>query len=344
MNHSKLFQIFKSHKGKVLYKWSSYINVYNNYFLKYQKNKISLLEIGVQNGGSLEVWAKYFTKAKYIIGCDIDKKCGGLKFTDKRIAIFVGDVNRPQTYNKIYNKSSSFDIIIDDGSHKSFDIIQSFLLYFPLLKHGGVYIIEDLHCSYWEEYDGGLYNPHSSISFFKNLLDIINYDHWGLNIERRKILQDLTQNMKIRFDEKTLAEIYSVEFFNSMCIFRKEKKSACSLGRAFISGEDELVTNGLIKNLKNSMPIFLQENNHFSNLNMSLSRSQKNLDLKSHELELKSHELELKSHELELKSHELELRKQELSHIYNSRGWKLIKILRLIFFSWKRLKFTKNSL
>jgi hypothetical protein len=62
-------------------------------FSVYRDQQIRLLEIGVQNGGPLEIWAKYFLKAEKIVGCDIDQNCGRLQFADPRIKIVIGDVN-----------------------------------------------------------------------------------------------------------------------------------------------------------------------------------------------------------------------------------------------------------
>ena len=71
----KLKQIFLNHSGKISDKWSLYINEWDNIFSPYRDQEIDLLEIGIQNGGSLEIWSKYFNKAKNLIGCDVDETC-----------------------------------------------------------------------------------------------------------------------------------------------------------------------------------------------------------------------------------------------------------------------------
>jgi hypothetical protein len=70
-----LKQIFLNHTEKMSDKWTLYINEWDRIFTPYRDLPINLFEIGIQNGGSLEIWAKYFTNAKSIIGCDIDEKC-----------------------------------------------------------------------------------------------------------------------------------------------------------------------------------------------------------------------------------------------------------------------------
>jgi hypothetical protein len=80
-----LRKIFLNHKGKICDKWDSYINNYEKELSFYREKPIILLEIGVQNCGSLEIWAKYFTKAKKIIGVDILKEIEDFNFNDARI-------------------------------------------------------------------------------------------------------------------------------------------------------------------------------------------------------------------------------------------------------------------
>ena len=126
MSKLSIEEIHKQNIGKVSDKWSSYLAVYDELFEKYRIEKLSLLEIGVQNGGSLETWKTFFENASVLIGCDIDKLCGNLRYDDSRVHVVVGDVNQSNTFDKIINISDSFDIVIDDGSHQTNDIIMSF--------------------------------------------------------------------------------------------------------------------------------------------------------------------------------------------------------------------------
>ncbi len=134
------------------------------------------------------------------------------------------------------------DIIIDDGSHLSEDIIKSFLYYFPKLEDNGIFIVEDLHCSYWQPFQGGLFAPYSSMTFFKYLADIINHEHW----ENTKAKTDLIKGFSAQYDfsletETLFSEIHSIEFSNSMCIIRKSPESENLLGKRIIAGKDEEV-------------------------------------------------------------------------------------------------------
>lgn len=239
-NHP-LATLFAEHTGKVSDKWTIYITEYERLFGPYADQPISLLEIGIQNGGSLEIWAKYFNTAEKLIGCDINPDCAQLQFDDERIALVVANANTDVAQQQIYNLSPVFDIIIDDGSHHSGDIVASFARYFPSLNEGGIFIAEDLHCSYWQDYQGGLYQPYSSIAFFKQLADIVNFEHWGVSKSRTEVLDIFNQQYGTQFDEVALAYIHSIEFINSICVIRKEKPKYNILGRRFVAGSQALV-------------------------------------------------------------------------------------------------------
>lgn len=241
-----LRQLYDEHQGKVSDKWSLYLAEYDRVLAPYRSCPINLLEIGVQNGGSLEIWAKYFGAAQHLIGCDVNSACAILKYADSRIAIVVGDANLSGTERVIAALAERFDIVIDDGSHKSGDIVNSFVRYFPRLKEGGVFIAEDLHCSYWEEFDGGLYHPYSSVSFFKQLADVVNQEHWGVNKRHSELLQRFAAEYGSEFSDEFLRTIHSVTFVNSLCIVHKAAPQANGLGRRFIAGEEALVSNEMV--------------------------------------------------------------------------------------------------
>ncbi|MFZ4216033.1 hypothetical protein ACOZB2_32335, partial [Pantoea endophytica] len=56
MNYLK--QLYQQHEGKSSDKWDIYLDVYDELFFDRRSNVSSFLEIGVQNGGSLEIWSK----------------------------------------------------------------------------------------------------------------------------------------------------------------------------------------------------------------------------------------------------------------------------------------------
>jgi len=218
---SLLKNLYQNHSGKVSDKWASYLDHYDKKLSSYQKLPIKLFEIGIMNGGSLEILSKYFVNAKLILGCDIDLKCKDLNYDKSNIKVVVGDVNDNNIKDEIV-KHSKFDIILDDGSHNSDDVVKTFCNYFKHLNEGGLFIIEDLHCSYWREHRGGLFYPISAINFFKKLVDIINHEHWGIEKEKNWILRGFSENYKLDINNLELDQIHSIEFINSLCFIKKK--------------------------------------------------------------------------------------------------------------------------
>jgi cephalosporin hydroxylase len=236
MNKLTLDQIHKEHDGNLCDKWQQYLWQYERLFASYRSKPITLLEIGVQNGGSLEVYSKCFTNAKHIIGIDINPSCLDIKYHDERIRLLIGDATHENSISQIKKIAPNIDIVIDDGSHTSRDIINTFIKLFPLVNNGGLYIIEDLHASYWSEYGGGLFNPYSSMSFFKQLTDVINYEHWGMSIKPSAAISEILQSHGLTFESKALWGINSIEFMNSLCAVHKQAPECNKLGLEKVSG------------------------------------------------------------------------------------------------------------
>lgn len=231
-----LIDLYHHHKGKASDKWSLYLDIYDVLFKEFINKPIALLEIGIQNGGSLEIWGQYFTQFENIVGCDIDENCKNLTYDNSRISVIVGDCNLESTQKQITEIVSAFDIIIDDGSHLSGDIIKSFSYFFPKLKEDGIYIIEDLHCSYWKPFEGGLFNALSSIAFFKRLADIINAEHWNIDNHISGLLEDFFIHYHCSINNENLAYIHSISFYNSVCVIRKKNPNKNLLNQRILAG------------------------------------------------------------------------------------------------------------
>lgn len=241
-----LADLYASHRGKVSDKWALYLGVYEELFRSYRGSRLRLLEIGIQNGGSLEIWGRYFRNATVLVGCDINVACTQLRYDDPRIHVVVGDANTDESERAIAAHSERFDLIIDDGSHRSSDIIRSFVRYFPKLEQGGIFVVEDLHCSYWQEFEGGLVDPWSSMSFLKRLADVINHEHWGTPYPRAEILRSFENRYGAALDEESLAQICAVEFYNSVCVIRKRAPCANELGPRVVVGTDAITATHLM--------------------------------------------------------------------------------------------------
>ena len=210
-----LHGIFIEHEGYASDKWEHYLPIYEAAFSKFtaRGQPIRLLEIGVQNGGSLQVWSKYLPEGSTIVGVDIDPACLRLPL-EANISIRIGDATDPVALDQMLG-NAAFDVIIDDGSHYSHHIIATFEDCFKRLGPGGVYIIEDLHHSYVDSRGGGFRRPNTSIEWLKGLVDTLNVDHFesdaaaALDSAGLQSMRDLG------------SQIAQIAFFDSVAIIEK---------------------------------------------------------------------------------------------------------------------------
>ena len=226
-------ELFFAHEGKLSDKWEHYLAIYDAELKGFVERgqPVRLLEIGVQNGGSLEIWARYLPAGSNIVGVDIDPDVASLVFGDN-IDIHILDAGNAADIRKVFGEDM-FDIIVDDGSHRSDDIIATFRNLFGNLSEGGVYIIEDLHASYWASHAGGFRLETSSLEYLKGLVDGLNADHFQGDS-----------------DAATLDELHAINrsvsgiaFYDSLAVIRKLPAPKSTAYRRVFSGAQADVRN-----------------------------------------------------------------------------------------------------
>lgn len=240
-----LYQLHQKHGGFVSDKWTGNLMHYERLLHDFRDRDVRLLEIGVQNGGSLQIWSKYFEKGRRFIGCDIDPRCGVLAYDDPRISVLVNDAGAPITRSQVMRICGQVDLIIDDGSHQSSDIIRAFLSFFPVLARDGLFIVEDMSCSFWQEFEGGLDRDTSSLAFFKEVANVINREHWQVEASIESRFERFIRAYSLDFDAEVLGAIQSVEILNSMVVIRKGTKAQTELGRRMVHGTEARITGAV---------------------------------------------------------------------------------------------------
>ena len=170
-----LFKYFENNQNRAIDKWLHYFEIYETYFSKYRGKEINILEIGLFQGGSIQLWQNYFGDKLNYYGIEIDPKCK--RYEENKVKIFIGSQSDPQFLAEVISQIPKLDIIIDDGGHTMNQQIVSFKSLFNHVKDDGIYLIEDLHTSYWKVYGGGYKRQGTFINFSKNLIDKINAHH-----------------------------------------------------------------------------------------------------------------------------------------------------------------------
>lgn len=202
----KLINHFKS-SPRYTIKWDNYFEIYDEIFKKYENKKITIVEIGIGDGGSLFMWRSFFKENARIIGIELNPSAK--KLEEYGFEIFIGDQSDKKFWEDFYSKIGKIDILLDDGGHKNLQQITSVYESINNINDDGMIIIEDTHSSYMS--DKGFNNP-SKNSF-------INYCNLLIeSIHRRNPM--INKNMNI-FSKK----IHSIQFFDSIVvlnIFKKE--------------------------------------------------------------------------------------------------------------------------
>jgi len=96
---------------------------------------------------------------------------------EDQISIRIGDQSDPKFLKQIIDEFGSPDVVLDDGSHMMSHISASFKFLYPRMSKSGVYMVEDLHTAYWDEFEGGLGRKGSFIEQANGLIDELNADH-----------------------------------------------------------------------------------------------------------------------------------------------------------------------
>lgn len=199
-----LQEYFENNKSNAIHKWIHYFEIYDSHFNKYRDKDPVILEIGVYQGGSLKMWKEYFGNGARIYGIDINPQCK--QFETDTIKVFIGSQEDKNFLTSVISQIPRPDIIIDDGGHTMNQQIITFKTLFEHIKNEGIYLCEDLHTSYWENYGGGLRNKNSFIEYSKNLIDSIHAWH---------------SKSKYFKKDKYTDSVYSLHYYDSILVIEK---------------------------------------------------------------------------------------------------------------------------
>ena len=211
---NKFGRIMKSAGADTLncMKLAHYLQEYQRLFSVFDGQSVNMLEIGVQHGGSYRLWKNYFGEDLLRwTGIDIDPRCLALNnnLSPSKALVYCGSQDDSSFVEDVAAKRGKFDIIVDDGSHRSEHIIGSFKSLAKHVKGGGLYIVEDVHACYWQGFRGesGSLN---ALSYFLGLAHSLNDQ--ALRHERRS--KDLSPEELIM----PPAPIRKIELLPSMII------------------------------------------------------------------------------------------------------------------------------
>ena len=132
-------------------KWSNYFNIYDAHFSRFRGTAVNVLEIGIGEGGSLQMWKWYFGSKSKIFGIDHQER---KLFKEARIETFKCDQENIEEMTEILVMLPKIDIIIDDGGHTMDQQLATFQVVYPFISDTGIYLCEDIHSSFLPEFGG----------------------------------------------------------------------------------------------------------------------------------------------------------------------------------------------
>jgi hypothetical protein len=164
-----LEEYFFHNPGRTIHKWHHYFEIYHRHFERFRGRSPVVVEIGVYQGGSLQMWREYFGKGAQIVGVDVDPECRML--AGQSITVLIGDQADRRFLAELRERVPRMDIVIDDGGHTMEQQITTFEELYPHVQPDGIYLCEDLHTSYMAEYGGGYLREGTFVECTKGLID-----------------------------------------------------------------------------------------------------------------------------------------------------------------------------
>lgn len=200
-----LEKFFDQHTGRLVHKWRHYFEIYDRHFSRFRGKPVNILEFGVSQGGSIQMWRDYFGGNVTVFGVDINPNCE--RFAQPGVKIIIGDQGDRGFLRSIAPTLPPIDILIDDGGHTMQQQIRTFEEMFPQIAPHGVYLCEDLHTSYWREFSGGYRRKGTFIEYSKNFIDALHA--WHTREPKRFSVSDFTRS------------VHSVHYYDSVVVIEK---------------------------------------------------------------------------------------------------------------------------
>jgi len=206
VSDGELLRIFRASERHSV-KWVHYISVYERLLSPYRGRPITLAEVGVGDGGSLETWRRYLGPAARIIGIDCDPRAK--RFERDGFEIILGDQANREFWAGL-SSVAPIDVLIDDGAHSGLGQITTVAGAVPHIRDGGVIVVEDTHTAYMpKQYPAS--RRFGFMAFVQHVVDVMH---------RRNPLVTAPVNDVNGFAQA----IHRIECFESMVVFHVDRR------------------------------------------------------------------------------------------------------------------------
>ncbi|HEX2830742.1 MAG TPA: hypothetical protein VHP37_30685 [Burkholderiales bacterium] len=210
-----LREIFMRAHG--IHKWRHYFEIYERFLERFRGQPVTMLEIGVGEGGSLAMWEEYLGPSAVICGMDVNPDAARLARGDRRI--FIGDQADAGFLRRVRDELGAVDVVLDDGGHTMSQQVTTFEALYPITRH--LYVVEDTHTSYSPDFQD---RPEGTfIEYAKDRIDAL-YEWYRSpgGYRQYRVPQEAARPVEVsEFCSTTLG----VHFYDSVVVFEKGAKS-----------------------------------------------------------------------------------------------------------------------
>jgi hypothetical protein len=178
-------------------KHTNYFDIYDKLLTSYIGKRITLVEVGILDGGSLFLWREFLGEGARIIGVDLNPEA--IKWREYGFEIFIGDQSDPQFWVEFFSIVGNIHVLLDDGGHRNDQQVVTVNSAIPYILDGGMIIVEDTHTSFMK------FEHFPKYSFIK-------------------FLEGKVKSLYARSDELNFAKdafsksVHSLEFFTGICV------------------------------------------------------------------------------------------------------------------------------
>jgi len=216
-----LYSFYLQHRNtRVMHKWEHYFEVYERYLAAIRTTNPVVLEIGVELGGSLEMWREYFGPAARIYGVDINPTA--LRHNDIATKVFIGDQQDRAFLRSVLHEIGTPDVVIDDGGHTANQQITAFEELYTSVAEKGIYIVEDTHTSLW----GGRFMDRQDGQSFLQFANALcaHLMEWTGKMENFPLLGTDQNEQLINQASPFCRTTNAIHFYDSMVVFERGRR------------------------------------------------------------------------------------------------------------------------
>lgn len=222
---SDLHHCFDVTRYKAL-KWNHYFKIYEDLLSDLRGKSPTVVEVGILNGGSLEMWARFLGVGSLVIGVDvripkIDQNEWNRTLKEQgfgAVQMVQANAESESFWRSFYVDNPNVDVFIDDGGHTNRQQITAVSAAIKGIRPGGLVICEDTQTSL--DWRNG--NPHK--------YSFQNYSfHLAGSLTRKMIA-------KRSLPESTICEqqVESVSFYPGLVAIRTRRQA----GETFVVDEN----------------------------------------------------------------------------------------------------------